>query len=470
MKNTKRVISLVLSLILAFSVLSTTAAAAPADDKIYLPTGTDPAHAAEFAVGETIFGEAKLGESFVYYVFNDSVKDVTLKYRATALTSFKVENALNETVFADKLSTLATNRTIKLPAGGFYVTIANAETTDITTKYSFAVCPENYENIYARMVPDKVEELNSGETKQLKLEDLTKIDGLNCFWRILDDPKTAVDESKFAEISKDGLVKINYPTNINKFAEATYIKAQAVFYYGYEKYGEELTKTCEILAIPANIYLDPNYTVDEPCFLAKGITRQINATTNAASPSASSKKAKLIWESSNPSVATVDTKGRITSHDYGETIITVSIDEVMPKISRSFKVKVDPDWVSVKGIDFDKTSVSIRLSNFFPDKTYALTHTFETFPADKTPSEKGVTYTSSNVAVATVDKHGNVKPISKGTATITIKSVDGGYTDTCEVTVTEKPNIIVEMILLVVEFVVGIFQKGADAIRSIFKK
>ncbi|MBR3318095.1 MAG: Ig-like domain-containing protein [Atopobiaceae bacterium] len=50
-----------------------------------------------------------------------------------------------------------------------------------------------------------------------------------------------------------------------------------------------------------------------------------------------------------------------------------------------------------------------------------------------------VTWSSSNEAVATVDEYGNVRGVKVGTATITAKTVEGGYTASCKVTVT-KPT------------------------------
>ena len=66
----------------------------------------------------------------------------------------------------------------------------------------------------------------------------------------------------------------------------------------------------------------------------------------------------------------------------------------------------------------------------------------ETLTPTITPSNasnKNVTFTSSNKAVATVDSNGTVTAVSPGTATITVKTADGGKTDTCTVTVTAKP-------------------------------
>ena len=51
---------------------------------------------------------------------------------------------------------------------------------------------------------------------------------------------------------------------------------------------------------------------------------------------------------------------------------------------------------------------------------------------------KNVTYTTSNSSVVTVSKTGKLKAVGTGTAIITVKTVDGGFTATCTVTVTEK--------------------------------
>ena len=50
-------------------------------------------------------------------------------------------------------------------------------------------------------------------------------------------------------------------------------------------------------------------------------------------------------------------------------------------------------------------------------------------------SEKTVVWSSSDSKIATVDANGTVKGIKNGTATITATAVDGGFSDTCTVTV-----------------------------------
>lgn len=62
----------------------------------------------------------------------------------------------------------------------------------------------------------------------------------------------------------------------------------------------------------------------------------------------------------------------------------------------------------------------------------------KTLIATITPSNatnKSVTWTSSNTAVATVDSSGVVRYVKAGTANITVKTVDGNKTATCKVTV-----------------------------------
>ena len=47
-----------------------------------------------------------------------------------------------------------------------------------------------------------------------------------------------------------------------------------------------------------------------------------------------------------------------------------------------------------------------------------------------------VTWDSDDDEVATVDSTGKVVGVASGTATITVTTTDGDFTDTCEVTVT----------------------------------
>ncbi len=82
--------------------------------------------------------------------------------------------------------------------------------------------------------------------------------------------------------------------------------------------------------------------------------------------------------------------------------------------------------VKATGIEFDKETVEIN-----SNETIALNLTF--VPSNTT--DINVVYSSSDENVATVDKYGVVTGKGNGTATITVKTLDGGFADTCEVTV-----------------------------------
>lgn len=87
-----------------------------------------------------------------------------------------------------------------------------------------------------------------------------------------------------------------------------------------------------------------------------------------------------------------------------------------------------PEQVAVTGMTLEKKSIEVEKG-----KTEAI----NAIITPENATRKGITWTSSNANVATVT-NGVVKGISAGTATITATTKDGGFTDTCEVTVTQN--------------------------------
>ena len=83
--------------------------------------------------------------------------------------------------------------------------------------------------------------------------------------------------------------------------------------------------------------------------------------------------------------------------------------------------------VSVESVSLDKTALTLEVNG-----TYTLTATINPSNAD----DQSVTWTSSDVTVATVDADGVVKALKAGKATITVTTTDGNKKATCEVTVT----------------------------------
>ena len=128
----------------------------------------------------------------------------------------------------------------------------------------------------------------------------------------------------------------------------------------------------------------------------------------------------------------------ITGLGGGITIINPALDkgydvnvEVIDEAGSSAwyneeNVKLAPATVAVTGVTVAPATLTLEVG-----QTGALTATV----APATATNKAVTWTSSAPAIATVDASGTVKGIATGTATITVKTADGGKTATCAVTV-----------------------------------
>jgi uncharacterized protein YjdB len=89
--------------------------------------------------------------------------------------------------------------------------------------------------------------------------------------------------------------------------------------------------------------------------------------------------------------------------------------------------------VSVSGVTLNKTAATVEVG-----KTDSLAATV----APANASNKAVSWSSANTAVATVNQNGVVNGVKAGTAVITVKTTDGDKTATCTVTVkaTEVPT------------------------------
>ena len=150
-----------------------------------------------------------------------------------------------------------------------------------------------------------------------------------------------------------------------------------------------------------------------------GSTETLTATIK---PSDATNKG-LAWSSSKPSVATVE-NGVVTGVSAGTATVTVTT--VDGAKTATCTVTVPEKQVPVTGISLNKSSGSIAVGS-----SDILTATI----APSNASNKGVSWISDNSAVAIV-ANGVVTGVSAGTAKITATSADGGYTASCEYTVT----------------------------------
>lgn len=140
----------------------------------------------------------------------------------------------------------------------------------------------------------------------------------------------------------------------------------------------------------------------------------------------------VTWKSSNPAVATVDANGKVTAKSIGMADITVTTkDGGYTATCRVGVVRRPAGDVSVTGVTLNKTTLKLGKG------------TSETLTATVAPTNatnKKVTWTSSDPAVATVDASGKVTGVANGTATITVTTEDGGHTATCAVEVADTKS------------------------------
>ena len=102
----------------------------------------------------------------------------------------------------------------------------------------------------------------------------------------------------------------------------------------------------------------------------------------------------------------------------------VATEEQIPSIT----IEGDEPTIPVTGVSLDKNELTLTVG-----QTEKLTATVE--PSNAT--NKNVSWSSSDTAVATVASDGTVTAVGAGTATITVTTEDGNKTATCTVTVTE---------------------------------
>ena len=183
----------------------------------------------------------------------------------------------------------------------------------------------------------------------------------------------------------------------------------------------EITASCNVTVnqYVQSITLDKTsitmYVGDDPVLLSATISPE-----NASDKSVS-------WTSSKTSVATVDEDGKVTAVANGTATITAkAMDGSGAKATCSVTV-----YTHVESVSLNKSEISLYEGRS------------ETLVATVSPSSatnKTVEWASNMPSVATVESDGKVTGIKAGTATITVTSVDGGYSATCSVQIVEMPK------------------------------
>ena len=152
-----------------------------------------------------------------------------------------------------------------------------------------------------------------------------------------------------------------------------------------------------------------------------------NKLVATVTPEAAANK-EVTWSSNNPEVATVEQDGKVVAQKPGNATITVTTKDGNKTATCEVIVKETPVAVTGVGLNTNKVELSVGEEN----KLVATV-------TPEAAANRDVTWNSSKPAVATVDSTGKVVAQAPGTTTITVTTVDGNKTATCEVTVKETP-------------------------------
>lgn len=181
-------------------------------------------------------------------------------------------------------------------------------------------------------------------------------------------------------------------------------------------------QSVETMLIPAG--MKPSYQITSITIEPETLTIQVDesAALKAVIDPEDAIDKTLEWKSSNERVATVDGDGKVTG---------VSIDTCTIAVTCCGKTAYCK--VTVKPVPVSEVTLDLTEKNLFVGESFTLNATVH--PANAT--EKTVTWSTDNEAVASVTKDGLVTARSVGTCNV--KAACGGKEATCRVNVTSVP-------------------------------
>ena len=333
---------------------------------------------------------------------NETTAEVTVGETLQLTATVAPENASNPTVTwsssDDAIATVDANGLVTAVAAG--TAIITASTTDGSNLS--ASCEVTVKQLAVSLTLDKTAaEVTVGETLLLNatvLPDNTSNPAVT--WSSSNDAVATVDANGLVTAVASGTATITATT-----AD-----------------GSNLTASCSVTVKQLAVSLTLDKTAAE---VTVGETLQLTATVvpdNTSNPA-------VTWSSSNDAVATVDETGKITAIAAGTATITATTTDGS-NLTASCEVTVKPAVILVNSIVLDKTTAEVVEGGMVK-----LTATV--LPEDAT--DKSVTWTTSDAAIATVNEDGLVTAVAPGTVTITVSAKDGSdKTATCEVTVLDS--------------------------------
>ena len=183
--------------------------------------------------------------------------------------------------------------------------------------------------------------------------------------------------------------------------------------------------------------------------IIEGNTHKLTATVL---PENTTDSKSISWSSNNEAVATVSEDGTITAKSAGTAVITATSSNGK---TADCTVTVSKKEIPITEVHLDKSSATLTEG----DSTTLVA----TVLPENTTDGKSIKWSSSNVAVATVDLMGKLTAKSAGTAIITATS-ENGKTASCAITVEKKLIPITEVSLS--ESAVGIIEGNTHKLTA----
>ena len=150
----------------------------------------------------------------------------------------------------------------------------------------------------------------------------------------------------------------------------------------------------------------------------------IHQLTETVLPTNATNKS-VTWSVNNSNVSVLN--GKVTANTIGTSIVTVKTNDGSYTATCNITVVAKEQTINVTSVSLDKNTLSMNIGD--TQKLVA-----KVLPI--TATNKAVTWKSNNTNATVVD--GTITANKAGSAIITVTTVDGGYTDTCSVTIQEK--------------------------------
>ena len=246
------------------------------------------------------------------------------------------------------------------------------------------------------------------------LVDGAAIDASKCNLYSITVPDTNADYAIFDSAS--GVWTNNQDPAKNKGGRATAPEGKNGYYNSNE------TAVLVTRKAPTSIAVTPATNT-----IASNQTVQLTATATYNDNTTEDISGTVTWTSSDTSIATVSSNGRVTAVKEGNVTITASVAGTAVSDTAAVTVKnADPTSLS---LDPDSTKLLVGT-------TATLTPSYE--PANVNASLVNLVWNSSDENVATVDSDGVVTAVREGTATITATVKGTSVKATAKVTVSEN--------------------------------